>query len=301
MCGDCAMKSSLGLSSISSRGSTTLIVGGPTVRSPSHPEDDCAISVICWRRQMTLSVLLLSRYARRGPSSRVRFYIYEDALARAGISLTFAPFFEDDYLIALYGKASTWRAALSAYWRRLLQLASTRRYDLLWIEKELMPWLPAWFERTVIGSVPYAVDFDDAWFLRYRQHRFPPLRALLRDKLERIVRDAALTVVGNQYLAEWARDSGARAILPLPTVVDVAHYSVRPRPDGPFTIGWIGTPSNAANLTQIVEPLRRRCRDGSSRLLVIGAEGFTMEGIPIERAPWDEDTEAELLSRCDVG
>ena len=250
---------------------------------------------------MGLSVLLLSRYARRGASSRVRFYIYKEALERAGIALTVAPFFDDHYLTALYANAPVWQSALRAYGRRLLRLLTTHRYDLLWIEKEVLPWLPAWLERLTIGRVPYVLDFDDAWFLRYHEHRSRLIRMLCRGKLERVARNAALTTAGTRYLAQWASDSGADEVLLLPAVVDLAHYPLRPPPDGPFTIGWIGMPSTAPYLTHIAEPLRRLCCNEAAQLVVIGAERFALDGVPIRHAPWDEQTEAELLSRCHVG
>lgn len=250
---------------------------------------------------MALSVLALSRYARRGASSRMRFYLYQESLERAGIALTLAPFFEDDYLAALYEGASVWRPALGAYGRRLRGLLRVRRYDLLWIEKELLPWLPAWFERLAIGRLRYVVDFDDAWFLRYSRNSVPLIRAMCGNKLERMARGASLTIAGNDYLARWARDSGARQVLELPTVVDLRHYPLRPPPDGPFTVGWIGTPTAAGYVDQAAEALRRLQRDGVLRLLVIGAERSSIEGVSVEHERWSEETEAELLSRCHVG
>jgi glycosyltransferase involved in cell wall biosynthesis len=250
---------------------------------------------------MTLSVLALSRYDRRGASSRVRFYAYHNALERAGITVTPAPFFDGAYLDALYAGKPLWSHALRAYTRRLPALISARRHDLLWIEKELLPWLPHLCERLGIGRIPYALDIDDAWYLRYRRHRSPLIRALCGDKLERMVSGATLAIPGNDALARWASDNGARNVLVLPSVVDVAHYSVTPPPDGPFTIGWIGTPQTAAYLALIAEPLRAFCRDREARLLVIGAPTFALEGVPIMHEPWHEETEVAMLSRCHAG
>src|SRR6266566_3432916 len=50
----------------------------------------------------------------------------------------------------------------------------------LWIEYELLPWLPAWGE-TLLASlgIAYLVDYDDAVFHRYDLHRNPFVRAAL--------------------------------------------------------------------------------------------------------------------------
>ena len=75
-----------------------------------------------------LRVLLLSRYAARGASSRVRMYQYLDALATAGIAVTPAPLFTDldlDHRYATGGYA--WRGVAAATVRRLRALAGRGR------------------------------------------------------------------------------------------------------------------------------------------------------------------------------
>ena len=43
------------------------------------------------------------------------------------------------------------------------------RYDVVWLEKEALPWLPAWVEIARLQGLPYVVDYDDAWFDRYER------------------------------------------------------------------------------------------------------------------------------------
>ncbi len=54
---------------------------------------------------------------------------------------------------------------------------STRRmrYDVIWLEKEALPWLPTWIEIARLEGIPYVVDYDDAWFHRYENHWLSPL------------------------------------------------------------------------------------------------------------------------------
>src|SRR5262245_56771100 len=111
---------------------------------------------------MTYSILLLSRYEQRGPSSRVRHYKYIPALERAGFHVTTAPLLNNEYLDRLYrGERRSPQALIKAYWRRLRHLFAARRYALIWIEKEALPWLPATIERVFFGKQPVVVDFDD--------------------------------------------------------------------------------------------------------------------------------------------
>jgi glycosyltransferase involved in cell wall biosynthesis len=250
---------------------------------------------------MAPSILLLSRYGERGASSRQRLFLYRRALTDAGAAVTTAAFFDDAYLTARYSGGPLWYFAATALARRIARLCALGRFDLVWIEKEAMPWMPGWLEGRALRTVPYVVDIDDAWFLHYRDHRSPLIRKLLGTKLESVARHAALTVAGNEYLAQWARDGGARSVMVTPTVVDLDRYPVRPPPEGPFTIGWIGTPMTAHYLDLVAEPLRRLCQETDARLLVIGDDGFSLPGIRCVHAAWEERTEAELLSRCHVG
>jgi glycosyltransferase involved in cell wall biosynthesis len=248
------------------------------------------------------SILLLSRYERMGPSSRVRHYNYVPALERAGFDVTISPLLDSDYLKRLYsGERQSPRAMLKAYWRRLCQLRTARQFDLIWIEKEVLPWMPAALERSLFGGRPVVIDFDDAWYLRYASHRNWLVRAALGRKFDGLVSHAKTVTAGNPTLMKWALGAHAPHVVQIPSVVDVDRYPVLPLPAGPFTIGWIGTPSNSPNLARISEPLRHLQRVCGARLRVIGADQFNIPGLEIDHVAWREETEAMELAACHVG
>jgi glycosyltransferase involved in cell wall biosynthesis len=252
---------------------------------------------------MTHSLLLLSRYRRKGPSSRVRHYNFIPALEAAGFRVTVAPFFDDEYLDRFY--SGEWRSPLlllKAYGRRLRQILSARRYDLIWLEKEALPWLPATIERSFLGSRPAVVDFDDAWHLRYADHRSALVRAVLGRKLETIAAHANVVTAGSPALTDWAKSAQAPSVIEMPPTVDLDRYPVLPPPQGPFTIGWIGTPRSEHYLALIAEPLRRLQAAYGTRVRMIGsARDFSLPGVATEHVPWREDTEAIELAACHVG
>ena len=93
-----------------------------------------------------MQILLLTRYERLGSSSRVRFYQYLPYLESQGLQIVKAPFFDDEYVRRLYAKeAISGGYIFQAYLNRLSALTKSADYDLIWVEKELMPWFPAWF------------------------------------------------------------------------------------------------------------------------------------------------------------
>jgi glycosyltransferase involved in cell wall biosynthesis len=253
-----------------------------------------------------MNILLLSRYDRLGSTSRVRAYQYLPYLKSAGLKVTEAPLLGAKYLKCLYrGKRIGYGYIGLAYLRRLMVLVRGFRFDLLWIEKELLPLLPAWGEVLLAScGIPYIVDYDDATFHQYDLHPNTLVRRVLGEKIDVVMRRAALVIVGNEYLAQRARRAGVRRVECLPTVVDLERYEIAARPkEGPpsFQIGWIGSPVTAHYLEMIAEALRQISQESDTKVIIVGAEGVRLDGVPLEFRPWTEEAEVCDIQSFDVG
>jgi glycosyltransferase involved in cell wall biosynthesis len=258
-----------------------------------------------------MKILFLTRYDRRGASSRQRCFLYLEALREAGIAADVRPFLSDSYIDALYsGTPVDLGEILRSYLARLRALTLLSRYDTIWIEKEALPWVPAWVETALLklARAPVVVDYDDATFHNYDRHRNPWIRRILGAKIDHVMREADLVVVGNAYLGARAEAAGARSIVELPTVVDLRQYPPALRPedcpgagDKALTIGWIGSPLNSPYLDLLRPALAELSSRIPLRLLLIGAAPTALCGFPVERVPWSADTEAADIARCDVG
>jgi glycosyltransferase involved in cell wall biosynthesis len=251
-----------------------------------------------------MKVLLLSRYGQLGASSRYRSYQYLPYLQQHGIDVVVAPFFNDKYLESLYaGRKKQFFRILRAYSERIARLLFMDSFDLIWLEKEALPWLPAWIEYGLgLSKIPYVVDYDDAMFHRYNQHKFGFIRMFLGHKIDQIMRGAALVLVGNDYLANHARLVGASRVEILPTVVDLERYpEIPPHNSSNFTIGWIGSPATSRYLTHIAPALKEVCRGGDVRVVLIGAGEVDLPGVPVKYVPWSQATEVEEMQCFDVG
>lgn len=249
-----------------------------------------------------MRVLALTRYERLGSSSRVRFYQYFPYLKSAGMEIHGAPLLSDDYIRRLYdGQRADMVSIIRAYIRRISRLLRSRTFDLLWIEKEILPWLPVWAEHLLLSKLPCIVDYDDAVFHRYEYHSNWMIRNLLGKKIDRVMRSSTLVIVGNDYLAGRARQAGAKWVETLPSVVDVERYSVKKAKPG-LNIGWIGSPATASFLNLLQLPLERAVRNSEVQLTLIGA-GKTdlLPGLNKTLLPWSEKTEISALQTFDVG
>jgi glycosyltransferase involved in cell wall biosynthesis len=251
-----------------------------------------------------MKVLLLTRYGPLGASSRLRAFQYLPYLRSQGFLLTTMPFFGDYYQEDLYvGRSRRWGKIAQAYLVRFLQLARSVAFDLVWIEYELFPWLPALGERLLVRlRIPYVVDYDDAIYHRYELHRNWIVRRLLGGKIDLIMRNATVVIAGNSYLGERAQTAGARCVEYLPTVVDLERYPATPPAGGKITtLGWIGSPSTVGYLSLIQPVLSDFCRENQARLVVVGAREAPLDGVPVTFKPWSESTEVEEILRFDIG
>jgi glycosyltransferase involved in cell wall biosynthesis len=252
-----------------------------------------------------MQVLLLTRYERLGSSSRVRFYQYLPYLTAQGMKIVSAPFFDDQYVHNLYsGSRASIQTVLWAYLKRLSVLARSTSFDLLWVEKELFPWMPAWFEALFHTlKIPYVVDYDDAIFHRYDRHGSFLFRALLGRKIDSVMHQANMVIAGNDYLAERAIRAGAENVQYLPSVVDVSQYTMKePVSDPIFRIGWIGAPVTASYLDLIRDAIELLSRESKVHLVLIGAGNIQpLPNVSMEVLPWSEDIERRLSQKFDVG
>jgi glycosyltransferase involved in cell wall biosynthesis len=251
-----------------------------------------------------MKILALTKYSQLGASSRLRVFQYLDYLRERGDEITVAPLLTDNYLQGLYtGHRPKWPQILGGYVRRARELAAASgTFDLVWMEKELFPWLPTLLEQLFRSKrVPCVVDYDDAVFHQYDNHWCPPVRYTLKHKIDWVMAHADCVVVGNEYLASRARRAGARQIKHLPTAVDLKRYVAAPLlPGTPFTIGWIGTPITAKYLKLIAPALRRVHEQVPIELMTVGAGKIDL-GIPVRSVPWHESTEVESLNKFHVG
>jgi len=253
-----------------------------------------------------ISCLALSRYGLLGASSRVRFGQYFEALAREGIACRLSPLLPDAYLPLRYrDDPRRYAYALTGYLGRVAALLRTRAYDVVWVEGELFPGLPAIFEGLLaMTGKPYVVDYDDALFHRYDHLSRGSLGGLYREKFRRLLMQSSGVTAGNAYLEALCLQNGAPAVTRVPSVVDIERYipqdSAQPG-DRPLTVGWIGSPHTTKHLRLVEPALRRLASEVPLVLMTVGGSPLDGYGVPLKQHPWSLDTEVRLINEMDIG
>lgn len=255
-----------------------------------------------------LNILLLSRYSKKGASSRLRTMQYLPELKDTHINVEVFPFFDDSHLNQQYqnGKTSFFKI-LKYLYLRIKVILTYSKVDLIWIEYETLPWFPWFIEKIFLPKkIPIITDFDDAIFHRYDSHRFRLVRMFLGSKIKKIMKKSKTVIVGNSYLAEYAKQSGSHQIEIIPTVVDLDNYNVNSfnykKKD--FIIGWIGTPTTFYNyFINKLQLLKNLSFHEGFKIAVMSAINDKLRNShqSIDFFEWSEQDELSFLNSIDIG
>lgn len=251
-----------------------------------------------------MKILFLTKYDSMGASSRYRFFQFYDFYKENNIEITTQTFFDDEYIIDLYIGKRNIRSILTAYIKRFFTLFSVKKYDLLVVEKELFPYLPAVFERILkLMGIKYIVDYDDAIFHQYDNSNNKIIKLFLSNKIAKVMKYSSLVVAGNSYLASYATKTGAKAIV-VPTVIDLEKYdkTITPKKDdNAVVIGWIGSPSTSKYLTFLEDVFLELSEKYNIKVHIIGASVSPFKIFKPNLIKWSEETEIEEMKKFDIG
>jgi glycosyltransferase involved in cell wall biosynthesis len=241
------------------------------------------------------------------PGQRYRLEQWEPLLRERGVEITYEPFEDEELHSVVYqhgrmGKKLQLVARGLA--RRLSTISKARQYDLVYILREAALLGPAVFERLIHQQrVPLVFDFDDAIFVSYRSPSNGYLSYLkFASKTRTICRLASHVMVGNPYLAEYARQVNDKVTV-VPTTIDTEKYRVRPpkATADPIVIGWTGSYSTVQHLDTLRGALKKLAETEKFRLRVIGTPSYECAPLETEAMPWRAATELDDLSAIDVG
>lgn len=184
-------------------------------------------------------------------------------------------------------------------WRNLDRTADA---DVVILQRKLLTrWELARLRRRTKKLI---FDFDDAVFLRDSHHRKGPKSRKLSRRFRATASCADILVVGNDWLAEHARQAGARQVALIPTCVDPARYirAKHDRRDDALTLVWLGSSSTLHGLERARPLLEHLGRSLPGLTLRLVCDRFLrFEQLKVECWPWSQQSEAEALASADVG
>jgi len=256
-----------------------------------------------------MKILALTLYGPLGASSRVRFHLYREYLLDKGFEIFFSPLVSDHMLESRYKKGRySYLSLIKSYLIRFNTLLKRSNYDLIWVEKEVFPWLPYEFDFYMLTGVPFVLDYDDATFHKYDSSPSRLARFFLGTKLGKLIIKSYAVFAGNDYLASYALRSGSANVKLIPSSVNLKNYPISKKnleycahciP----VIVWIGSPTTAPYLNIVTASLERLAKKKPFllRLVGISAIDINIPGVRTEFSSWSSSQEVEVLSKSDIG
>lgn len=248
-----------------------------------------------------MKVLVLTKYDKLGASGRVRFFQYFNKLENDKLSFTISPFFNDKDLDKFYkkGKRNIIKTILS-YIKRFWIVINSSNYDLVFIEKEIFPYLPAFFENILIKiNKNYIIDYDDAIYLNYDYSSSKIIKYFLKNKLLTLIQNATLITVGNNYLFEYFYQHNKNIHILYSVVDDSLYKPEYTSSNRNIVIGWIGSPSTYKYLKSIENLLIDLTSKFPIKVVIIGANDKDNE--IFEYKKWSLINEIADINEFDIG
>lgn len=257
-------------------------------------------------------VICFTSYPADAPSVYHRLVAYRPHWNECGTQLVVYSFFTKK----MYEKrkqagviATLYKAVMMLFCtvRMLARVLFMPQSGIIIIHREVFPlgapWLELWIIRKSKSSF---YDIDDAIWE-------PPSNGLNQRNLfvdpgrvSKIMDAADWVIVGNQYLAEYAKQTSDNIVM-IPTPyedppggIQEKEYEVNSMP----TIVWIGNVGNAFYLDLLKAAFQKLLLFKPFRLKIIGGkdiEEVQISGVDIEYVPWTRAAEIDELLSADIG
>jgi glycosyltransferase involved in cell wall biosynthesis len=144
-------------------------------------------------------------------------------------------------------------------------------------------------------------DIDDAVWMRdsFSGKGFDDAKR--SGRFESAVKAADCVIAGNEYLADHARQVGARETFEIPTCVDVARYPLATHDKGADLV-WVGSSSTLQGLVVFAAVLENIGENVPGvRLKLVCDRFLKLNHLPVIETPWAEATEANEIASAAIG
>ncbi len=255
-------------------------------------------------------ILVLCPYPEDvAPSQRLKFEQYYNSFRETGYEITVSPFISTSFWKIIYKEGHLLQKifyTVAGYWRRLKDLTRIRSYDIVYIHLWVTPLGPPIFERMVRALARKIVfDIDDLVYLKDIKSKANPLISKLKgaEKPLYLMRVADHVITCTPYLDNFVRKLNT-STTDISSTVDTQAYIPREGyviRNEKVILGWSGSQSTSKYLYLLADVFKKVRQKVDFKLLVMGDEKFSIEGLDIEAKAWSKDYELETIGRFDIG
>ncbi|MCF6184631.1 MAG: glycosyltransferase family 4 protein [Bacteroidales bacterium] len=252
-------------------------------------------------------VKFFPKYSYEGASSRYRTYQYIPLFEKEGICCKVYPFFDKRHIknINAGNKTKSLLFFIKYFLKRTFRVLFLKNKDIIFIEKELIPYFPPIFEWYLsVRNIKYILDYDDAIIHNYNLSSNKLIRKLLSEKIPYIQAKAENVINGSKYLLQLSEKNNINSIF-IPTSLDIEKYiPVKTYEKTDFIIGWIGSHSTSKLILPILDLIENFCIRHNIKLHLIGFDEKLLNEKNrniINVIEWSEETEIEEIRKFNIG
>jgi glycosyltransferase involved in cell wall biosynthesis len=254
-------------------------------------------------------LFLVAHRPGRSPGQRFRFEQYLDYLHENGFESTISFLIDqhDDEIFYAAGKyLSKSLFVLKSIRQRIHDLKRAKDFDIIFLYREAHMLGFTWFERKLRKmGLKMVVDFDDSIWLKDISNGNRNLAFLKRpSKTHKIVALCNACIVGNQYLADYAKQF-SKNVFVIPTTIDTSIYqpAIRHQEKSKIVIGWTGSSTTIKHFSLAVPFLNiiREKYGNKVTFRVISDEPYIGKLEGLENIKWNRENEVRDLDVIDIG
>lgn len=243
----------------------------------------------------------------KAPSQRLKFEQYYRYFEQNGYQIDKEAFISEEFWRIVYKKGFWLQKifyTLRGYLSRIISLFTLRRYDVVYIHLWVTPFGFPFFEWLYCKlSKNVVYDIDDLVYL-YNKNEYNSLVAGLKGRKKPIylIKKANHVITCTPYLNDFVRKFNINST-DISSTIDTERYQPANNYNNEqtITIGWSGSHSTARHFLVLKDTLITLASLYKFKMLVIGAEHFSIPGVDLEVIPWSAETELKNLQRIDIG
>ncbi|MFQ3579847.1 MAG: glycosyltransferase family 4 protein [Bacteroidales bacterium] len=245
----------------------------------------------------------------RSPGQRFRCEHFIPILQKNGFSITYSNLLSawDDKMFYKKGKyAAKLYILLKSFVVRFYDFLRAWNYDYIFIYREAIMVGTVFFERLFsFTNAKILYDFDDSIWLNDTSEGNRNLRWLKNPaKTGTIVAIANTVIVGNNYLAQYARKFNHKVIV-IPTTIDTEYHkrtTIKHHTDT-VCIGWTGTSTTLKHFEEIIPVLMILKQKYCDKIYIkhINNIHYEHKELQIKSILWSFNNEISELEEFDIG
>lgn len=255
------------------------------------------------------SIVFLAAHRKdRSPSQRFRFEQYFDYLEQQGFECKLLSLINEEEDKVFYKNGNYFKKfliVLNCYFRRKKHIREARKADLVFIQREAFMTGSVWVERKLKQYRKKIIfDFDDSIWLSNVSNANRKFNWLKNPgKTSTIIALSDLVIVGNSYLAQYAKGFNKNVIV-IPTTIDISIYNrLNEGNKNQICIGWSGSITTIQHFNFAVPILKKIKEKYGDRVCfkVMGDPNYINNELDIIGIPWSSESEIKTLSTFDIG